>query len=357
MKEVRRNDDELSKYAGTKKNTLVAVVILNWNGKHHLQQFLPSVLSASIENSEIIVADNASTDGSVDFVRTHFPGIRIVENKQNGGFAKGYNEALTAVDAKYFVLLNSDVEVDKNWLQPLVDLMESNTKIAACQPKLLDYQKKNMFEYAGAAGGYIDYLGYPLCRGRVVHICEENNGQYDNAQECFWASGAALFIQSKAYWEVGGFDEYFFAHMEEIDLCWRLKSLSYEVWVEPKSVVYHVGGGTLQKQSPLKTYLNFRNNLIMLWKNNRRSKLIWLMPVRFVLDAIAAYRELFLGKFVHFWAIAKAHYGFIFWLLFKTNKHKNAKRSSKDNGVIHRSLVWQFFIKKRQKFAEIVGNK
>jgi GT2 family glycosyltransferase len=225
----------------------VAVVILNWNGRNYLEKFLPSVMSSVYANVEVVIADNASTDDSVSFIRKNYPHLRIIQHTKNEGFAKGYNSALKQIDSKYYVLLNSDVEVTSDWITPVIELMEADEKIAACQPKLLSYHNKAYFEYAGASGGWIDTLGYPFTRGRIFETCEKDNGQYDEAVPCFWATGAALFVKASAYWEAGGLDEYFFAHQEEIDLCWRLKSLGYEVYVQPQSVVYHVGGETLRK--------------------------------------------------------------------------------------------------------------
>ncbi|WP_462220674.1 glycosyltransferase family 2 protein, partial [Ferruginibacter sp.] len=242
----------------------VAIVILNWNGRKFLEQFLPSVIASVYDNKKIIVADNASTDDSVIFLQQQYPQIEILQNSSNEGFAKGYNTALKQVQSDYYILLNSDVEVTPGWITPVIDLMESDTTIAACQPKLLAYNYKNQFEYAGACGGWIDKFGYPFSRGRVFDICEDDKGQYNNAAQCFWASGAALFVKASVYHELGGLDEYFFAHQEEIDFCWRLQLAGYKVYVQPASEVYHVGGGTLAKGSSKKTYLNFRNNLIML---------------------------------------------------------------------------------------------
>ena len=218
----------------------VAIVILNWNGKNFLEQFLPSVLSSVYENKRVIVADNASTDDSVAFVKANFPEVEIIINNSNEGFAKGYNTALKQVQSDYYVLLNSDVEVTANWITPVIELMESDAAITACQPKLLAYKNKSLFEYAGASGGWLDTFGYPFSRGRVFDVCEEDKGQYNDAQPCFWASGAALFVKASAYHEMGGLDEYFFAHQEEIDLCWRMQLAGYKVYVQPASVVYHV---------------------------------------------------------------------------------------------------------------------
>jgi len=245
----------------------VAVVILNWNGRNFLEQFLPSVVRSTYSNHVIIIADNNSADDSIDFLKIHYPGIRIIQNAGNWGFAKGYNEALRQIESEYYVLLNSDVEVSPGWLEPMVELLENNPAIAACQPKILSFLKRNLFEYAGAAGGWMDKYGYPFCKGRIFDLCEEDHGQYDQAEPIFWATGAALFIRSSSFHEQKGLDEYFFAHQEEIDLCWRIQLSGGKIYSCPSSVVYHVGGGTLQKGNSKKTFLNFRNNLIMLAKN------------------------------------------------------------------------------------------
>lgn len=334
---------------------LVAVVILNWNGKKYLEQFLPSVMASRYENLQVIVADNASTDDSIDFLQLHYPNIRIIKNPSNEGFAKGYNSALQQVESDYYVLLNSDIEVTPNWISPVIDLMESDKLIAACQPKLLSFANKEMFEYAGACGGWIDRFGYPFSRGRVFDDCEKDNGQYDVATACFWATGAALFVRSTVYHEMKGLDAYFFAHQEEIDLCWRMQLFGYKVYVEPKSVVYHVGGGTLPKGNSKKVYLNFRNNLIMLWKNLPFLKAMFIIPIRFLLDAIAAYKELISGDRAYFMAIAKAHFNFMYWLVFvKRTTPKPQKAASKLEGFYNGSIIWQYFIKKRKIFSEII---
>jgi len=333
----------------------VAVVILNWNGKKYLEQFLPSVMASRYENMQVIVADNASTDDSIDFLQIHYPKIRIIKNPSNEGFAKGYNTALKQVESDYYILLNSDIEVTPNWIGPIIDLMESDSKIAACQPKLLSFKDKHLFEYAGASGGWIDRFGYPFSRGRVFDDCEKDNGQYDDAVACFWATGAALFVRSSVYSEMKGLDEYFFAHQEEIDLCWRMQLFGYKIYVEPKSVVYHVGGGTLPKGNSKKVYLNFRNNLIMLWKNLPFLKLCFIIPFRFLLDAIAAYKELFKGDTAYFMAIAKAHFSFMNWMLFvKRTTPKPKKVTTKLIGCYSGSIIWQYFIKKRKIFSEII---
>ncbi len=243
------------------KSPHVAVVILNWNGRKFLEQFLPSVLASTYTDYSVIVADNGSTDDSIAFLAANFPQVRIINNGQNFGFAKGYNEALKLVESEYYILLNSDVEVSPGWIEPMVSLLENDAQMAACQPKILSYHNKTMFEYAGAAGGWLDKYGYPFAKGRVFDICEEDKGQYDQVEPIFWASGAALFVRSTVYHQMKGFDEYFFAHQEEIDLCWRIQLAGYTVFSCPSSVVYHVGGGTLPKGNSLKTFLNFRNNL------------------------------------------------------------------------------------------------
>ncbi|HEX9615036.1 MAG TPA: glycosyltransferase family 2 protein, partial [Bacteroidota bacterium] len=247
-----------------------AVVVLNWNGKDLLERFLPILVRHTSGNAEIVIADNGSTDDSVDYVRKTFPPVRTILLGKNLGFAGGYNEALKQVEAEYYVILNSDVEVTEGWIESIITMMEGDPRIGACQPKILDIRVRNRFEYAGAAGGFIDVLGYPFCRGRILNSFEEDRGQYDDMKEVFWATGAALFIRSKLFRQAGGFDEDFFAHMEEIDLCWRIKHLGYRVMACPSSTVYHLGGATLDQGNPRKTFLNFRNGLILLFKNHPR---------------------------------------------------------------------------------------
>jgi GT2 family glycosyltransferase len=303
----------------------IAVVILNWNGQKFLEQFLPKVIQYS-SIAKVCVADNQSSDDSVAFVKKHFPEVIIIQNTSNNGFAGGYNVALKQINAEYYVLLNSDVEVTEHWLEPTIALMDSNKNIAACQPKILDYNHKHLFEYAGAAGGFIDKYGYPFCRGRVFNDLEEDKNQYNDAVEVFWATGACMFVRAEAFWKVGGFDIDYFAHMEEIDLCWRLKNIGYQIYTEPKSLVYHVGGGTLHKLSPTKTYLNFRNNLTTLTKNSSPRFLFFKILYRMVLDGIAAYKFLFEGKGAHFIAVAKAHVSF-YAQLSSTLKKRKANES------------------------------
>ncbi|MEP7166279.1 MAG: glycosyltransferase family 2 protein [Ferruginibacter sp.] len=336
----------------------VAIVILNWNGRKFLEQFIPSVIAGTYGNKRVIVADNASTDDSVAFLQKNFPLIEIIQNETNGGFAMGYNSALKKIQADYYVLLNSDVEVTANWIEPVISLMESDTGIAACQPKILSHGNKHQFEYAGACGGWIDNFGYPFARGRVFDICEMDNGQYDSVQACFWASGAAMFVRSAVYHELGGLDEYFFAHQEEIDLCWRMQRAGYKVYVQPLSVVYHVGGGTLSKDNSRKTFLNFRNNLLMLYKNLPRQAACWKLPVRIMLDAIAAWKFLLNGNGGSFLAVLKAHLHFLKWLFFE--KHNRVASKRKDGplpGLYRGNIVWDHFVKKKNSFLEIIGNK
>lgn len=338
--------------------SMVAVVILNWNGRKFLEQFLPSVLASTYQNKKIIVADNASTDDSVQFVKNLYPSIEIIQNNVNEGFARGYNLALQQVSADYFVLLNSDVEVTPNWIAPVIELMELNKKIAACQPKILAFHDKTRFEYAGACGGWIDKHGYPFARGRVFDDCETDKGQYNNAIPCFWASGACLFIRASLYNEVGGFDEYFFAHQEEIDLCWRLQLAGHLIYVQPLSVVYHVGGGTLPQGNTRKTFLNFRNNLIMLYKNLPATSVFFVVCLRLLLDAIAAWKALFAGDGGYFLAIAKAHLHFVGWLFFHQKKSVfPVITKGLTIGKYSGSVIWAYFIKKKKRFSEIVVNK
>ena len=334
---------------------LVAIVILNWNGRSFLEKFLPSVVASTYSNKKIIVADNASTDDSISFLKTHYPTVEIIINPSNEGFAKGYNSALKQVCANYYVLLNSDVEVTPGWIEPVIQLMESDHAIGACQPKLLAYHDKNKFEYAGASGGWIDSYGYPFTRGRVLDVIEEDKGQYDDTVSCFWATGAALFVRAGVYHELHGLDEYFFAHQEEIDLCWRMQLHGYKVFVQPLSVVYHVGGGTLPKGNNKKVFLNYRNNLIMMAKNLPFTTALWKIGVRFGLDALSAYKVLFSGDGGYFLAVAKAHFGFLYWLIFvKNNNTAKRKPLWKLDGVYSGKLLVDYFFRKKRTFDQII---
>ncbi len=342
----------------TMQNPSVAIVILNWNGRKYLEKFLPYVLASAYENKEIIVADNASTDDSILFLQKNYPQVSILQNNINEGFAKGYNTALKQVKADYYVLLNSDVEVAINWIGPAIELMESDQAIAVCQPKILAYDNKAFFEYAGASGGWLDKFGYPFMRGRVFDDCETDTGQFNDAQPCFWASGAAFFVRANVYHELCGFDEFFFAHQEEIDFCWRAQLAGYRIYVQPASVVYHVGGGTLPKGNSLKVFLNFRNNLVMFSKNSSLTSVVWKMPFRMGLDAISAWKGFFSGDRAYFFAIYKAHLHFIGWLF--SNKKQSlfpVKKSGKLYGWYNGSIVWAYFVQKKKTFLEIIAAK
>lgn len=333
----------------------VSIVILNWNGRKHLEQFLPTVLATRYANYDVVVADNGSTDDSVSFLQANYPSVRIIRFKENYGFAKGYNEALKQVEADYYMVLNSDVEVEPGWLDPMVSLLESDPAIAACQPKILAYNNKKMFEYAGAAGGWLDEYGYPFAKGRVFDVSEEDRGQYDQSEPIFWASGAALFIRPAVFRAVGGFDEYFFAHQEEIDLCWRIQLAGHKIYSCPAAIVYHVGGGTLPRGNSLKTYLNFRNNRIMLSKNLPFSKKIWIMPARNFLDGVSAWKGLLSGDGGYFVAILRAQLAFIKWWLFYQQKSVfPATKKAALSGYLRKNMVWQHFAKKKKYFSEIV---
>lgn len=332
------------------------VVILNWNGKKYLEQFLPSLLATTYTNFEIIIADNGSTDDSVAFLHANHPGIRLIIFPENYGFAKGYNEALKQMQSDYYVLLNSDVEVQPGWLTAMISLLESDKSIAACQSKLLAWHDKKMFEYAGGAGGWLDKYGYPFAKGRIFDKSEEDTGQYDIAEPVFWASGASMCIRSSVFHEMKGFDEYFFAHQEEIDLCWRIQLAGYTVYSCPASVVYHVGGGTLPKGNSLKTFLNFRNNRIMLSKNLPFSKKLRVVPVRNFLDAVSAWKGLLSGDGGYFMAVIRAHLAFIKWWLF--HRKKSVYPLSKKGmlkGYLHKNVAWEHFVRKKNTFSEIVG--
>jgi len=336
----------------------VSVVIINYNGRKYLEQFLPSILASTYGSMELIVADNASTDNSLDFLQSVYPAVRIIRLKRNHGYAGGYNEALKEVQSDYYVLLNSDVEVSPGWIEPVIALMEADKNIGACQPKILSYHKKENFEYAGAAGGWMDCLGYPFARGRIFDICEVDNGQYDEVQKIFWASGAALFIRARLFHEANGLDTYFFAHMEEIDFCWRLQLLGYSIYACPASVVYHVGGGTLPKGNERKVFLNFRNNMIMLAKNLPRRQSFWKIPLRIGMDFISAFKSLFAGELVYFLAVAEAHLAFFKWLLFKQKSSVfPSRRKNRLSGWYLNSVAWKHFVEGKETFDEIVGGK
>jgi GT2 family glycosyltransferase len=309
-------------------------------------------MAHSRQVAEIIVADNASTDSSIEFLQQEYPEIRIISNLTNGGFAKGYNDALAQVDADYFILLNSDIEVTERWIEPVIDLMESDRSIAACQPKLLSYYQREKFEYAGAAGGFIDKYGYPFCRGRIFQDIETDNGQYNDAFEVFWATGACMFVRAEVYRQFGGFDEDFFAHMEEIDFCWQLKNGGYKIFYCPDSVVYHVGGGTLPKASWQKTYLNFRNNLALLYKNLPHHLMLPVFSVRFPLDGVAAIKFLLDGGYRDFYAVIRAHLHFYRNLRRLRNKRKLTVKTLV-HGVYDGSLLKEYYFRKIKVFSQL----
>lgn len=336
----------------------IAIVILNWNGKKYLEQFLPSVLASTYPFIEVVVADNASEDDSISFLTGNYPSVRIIRLPENYGFARGYNEALKQVEADYYVLLNSDVEVQPGWIEPVVRLMNSDSSIAACQPKILSWHDHTSFEYAGGAGGWLDHLGYPFARGRLFDYCEQDQGQYDDIQPVFWASGAAMFVRADAYHRAGGLDEYFFAHQEEIDLCWRLQLAGYKIMVCPSSVVYHVGGGTLPKGNKRKVYLNFRNNLIMLAKNLPTTEAVWKIPFRLLLDHISGFKTLLGGQVSYYAAICRAHNGFLrWWLLYGARQRLRPSKKTKLSGWYSSSVIWKHFIQFKKTFTEIIHDK
>ena len=334
-----------------------AIVILNWNGQQMLARYLSTVLGYSRDEATVIVADNASTDGSMDFLKEHFPEVPTIQLEQNYGFAEGYNKALAQVEAEYYLLLNSDVEVTHHWLTPLLEFMDSHPKVAACQPKLLSMDDRNRFEYAGASGGFLDRLGYPFCRGRIFDTVEPDDGQYNYCTEIMWATGACLLVRSKDYWSVGGLDGRFFAHNEEIDFCWRLRLLGRKIYCIPESEVYHVGGGTLPKGNPMKTFLNFRNNLTMLYKNLPDEDLRSVMRWRCFLDYLAAFETLFLNRnFSDFKAIFKARRAFKKWQSSFKAERKNIQQTRLREDIQDRkpySILWQYYWKNHRRFSDL----
>ena len=336
--------------------TKTAIVILNWNGRKMLEQYLPSVLMYSKDEATVYVADNASTDDSIELLEKHFPEVRIIRLDRNWGFAEGYNRALQQVEAEYYVIMNSDIEVTHHWLTPLTEFMDNHPEVAACQPKLLSMSDKERFEYAGAAGGFIDSLGYPFCRGRVFDTVENDNGQYDTRAEVMWATGACMMIRSKDYHAVGGFDGRFFAHCEEIDLCWRLRLQGRKVYCIPDSYVYHVGGGTLPKGNPMKTYLNFRNNLTMLYKNLPAKDLKKVMRWRWFLDYVAAFQTLVFNRNVgDFRAIYRARRDFKRW----RSEYAPVRQQLQATKTYHKavrqpfSILWQYHIHHRRTYTAL----
>lgn len=330
----------------------IAVVILNWNGKNFLDDLLPTLVQHTPPEVDIVVGDNASSDNSVEFLKQNYPQIQIIQNDKNYGFAEGYNRVLNKVKADYFVLLNSDVEVTPNWIEPVIDMMEADDDIAICQPKLLSFYNRDTFEYAGGAGGYIDKYGYPFCRGRLFTTLEKDNGQYDDACEIFWATGAAMFVKAKVWKQLGGLDGDFFAHMEEIDFCWRAKNGGYKVYYCPQSVVYHIGGGTLPPSSPFKTFLNFRNNFSLLFKNLQKRQLTYVFPIRILMDWVAALKFLSENKPKEFTAVMKAHWAF--YRQIPTLKHKRKKiNQRKVSNIYNGNIVLEYYLKDKKIFSKL----
>jgi GT2 family glycosyltransferase len=333
-----------------------AVVILNWNGRKFLEKFLPEVIQFSKDHAEVIIADNASSDDSIEYLEKNHPGIRIIRFSVNHGFATGYNKALREIESEYYILLNSDMQVTPNWIPPVIELMEKDALIAACQPKIRSFTEPSKFEYAGAAGGFIDKYGYPFCRGRMFQAIEEDNGQYDDATEVFWATGACMFVRADVYHKLGGLDDDFFAHMEEIDYCWRLKNNGYKVMFCPSSTVFHIGGGTLPKNNAQKTYLNIRNNIIMLYKNIQPGMLVPVFITRILLDYIAAVKFLIDGGFRDLWAVNRAHV--YFWMNFRRLRKKREK-------IVHRkvskiywgNVVIEHYLKRKNSYQQLDPTK
>ncbi|MFZ4401125.1 MAG: glycosyltransferase family 2 protein [Bacteroidales bacterium] len=332
--------------------TKTAVVILNWNGKKFLEKFLPFVVKYSKDDADIIIADNASSDDSLAFMQENYPEIQIIKNSENGGFSKGYNDALSQIKAQYYVLLNSDIEVTENWIKPIISLMESDDNIAVCQPKLRSYFERDKFEYAGAAGGFVDKYGYPFCRGRLFQTIETDFGQYNDTCEVFWATGAAMFVRAELYHKYGGLDNDFFAHMEEIDFCWRLKNEGYKIMYSSESTVFHVGGGTLPKNNSRKTYLNFRNNFFLLFKNLPSERLINVFICRLFLDFIAGFKFLSEGGINDFLAVIHAHLSFYSAIKKNLKKRENIHHKHVTN-IYEHNIVWEYYIKKKKSFSEL----
>ena len=334
---------------------MIAIVILNWNGKAMLEKYLPCLIKNTGKEAEIYVADNASTDDSLEWIANNAPQVKTIRLEKNWGFAEGYNKALKNIDAEYYLLLNSDVEVTEGWLEPMLSFMESNPEAAVCQPKIMDMYDRNKFEYSGACGGYLDKHCYPFCRGRILNVVEEDHGQYDTVFNIAWASGACFMIRKKDYWETGGLDGRFFAHNEEIDLCWRLRMKGRKIFSVPMSKVYHVGGATLPKSNPQKTYLNFRNNLTMIYKNIDRESFAHVFCVRFLLDAVAMLQFLLKGRAKEAWAVAKARREFGRWKKIYAPIRSEIQQSATAGKPMLApfSIVWQYHMRRKHTFAEL----
>lgn len=334
-----------------------AIVILNWNGKKFLEKFIdPLIKNTNGQSVGIFIADNFSNDGSVEYIENNYPGINVISFDRNYGFAGGYNKALEKINAEYYILLNSDVEVTPNWIHPIINLMDYDKHIAACMPKIKSFDIREYFEYAGAAGGFIDKHGFPFCRGRIIDNIEKDVGQYDNSREIFWASGACMFIRADLFKKAGGFDPDFFAHMEEIDLCWRLKNMGYKIMYSPGSTVYHVGGGTLPNNNPHKLFLNFRNNLFLLYKNLPEEKLKRRIFLRILIDGAATLKFLFTFKFSFVMSVVKAHLSFYSNLKLISEKRKNIAQFAfpeKHAQMYNKSILWQYFISSKKVFSNL----
>jgi GT2 family glycosyltransferase len=336
-----------------------AIVILNWNGIGYLKKFLEVVVNSSSDGTAVYVADNASTDGSADWIENSFPSVNLIRLDKNHGFAGGYNSALQQIDSDYFILLNSDIEVTPGWTVPLISFMENHPDTASCQPKILSWHNRNYFEYAGAAGGYIDKYGYPFCRGRIFNSVEQDSGQYDSGKEIFWSSGACMIVRAEAWKRCMGFDKDFFAHMEEIDLCWRFHKAGFKVCFIPDSVVYHVGGGALPYDSPFKTYLNFRNNLFLLYKNLPDSTLHTKLFIRKSLDAFSAILFLLTGRFENARSVWKAHMDYYKSISALRIKRKSVKKLTVTESLetfLNKSIVFEFYIKRNKTFDKLKMN-
>lgn len=338
-------------------NDRIAIVILNWNGAAMMRRYLPTVVKYSAGEATVYVADNASTDDSLLLLEADFPGCKVIKLDRNWGFAEGYNKALAQIEAEYYLLLNSDIEVTHHWLTPLLEFMDAHPEAAACQPKLLSLADRDCFEYAGACGGFIDRYGYPFCRGRIFDTVERDGGQYDYRQEIFWATGAAMMVRSADYWRAGGLDGRFFAHNEEIDLCWRLRLMGRKIFCIPESCVYHVGGGTLPKGNPMKTFLNFRNNLTMLYKCLPENELRHVMRVRWVLDYVAAFEMLLLkGSLGDFKAVWRARRAFARWKADFADDRRRIQASCVVKGIAERRpfmLLWQYYGRGKKRFSDL----
>ena len=332
----------------------VGIGILNWNGKKFLETLLPQLSNLTYSNYNIYVIDNTSTDDSISFVREFHPNVKLIILEDNHGFAGGYNRGFAQMHEDYYLMINSDVAVPAGFIEPLVDLLESNASIGICQPKLLALQDQTRLEHGGAAGGMIDFLGYPFCRGRIFDYCEEDNGQFDTPAQIFWASGSCCLIRKAAYWKVNGMYEFYFMHSEEIDMCWRLNAVGYIIMYCPRSYVYHLGGGTLAYKSPTKTYLNFRNNIIMCFRNSPMLVNAWLLPVRFVLDIAASLRFLIKEDRGNCKAVFLAYRDFIKWLFTEKNKYPEKKKSLLSiHFVLKKSIAWQYYINEIKNFRDI----